>query len=336
MKLKNKYAIGTLVMFYEIEMYNDFINGLINLLEQVENKENIYLDFCFNVSEYFEKIDTNKISLTELQSKFYNGIEKLKIIGCNNIKLIIKNNDDEIYNIADYRRDFNYNYCKKVDYIMWGETDSFFPKEAFKVLESLKNYTDNNNLHRYILSWSERKMWDESWKVTEHVDYENIKFIDTPDQVDNENYAKSPLSIEKMNLINSRTVDIDVRVTNEPKIDGSCLVISSDLIKCGVNIPHSLLCSGDDSSLGVIAKQLLGDKFIQIVAKNILKVHARRHPKKRMYILNENNPRGFCGKEKGVWWKILQDYSKSNLNSLLNNQNKFYTFNDVFDKIKNI
>jgi hypothetical protein len=336
MKLQNKYAIGTHVMFYEIEMYPDFINGLINLLEAVENKENVYLDFCFNTSEYFEKIDKNKISLDNLFIKFNSGIEKLKALGYNNIKTDIKNINDEIYNIADYRRDFNNNYCKKVDFLMWGETDSFFPKESFKVLESLKNYTDKNNFHRYILSWSERKMWDESWKVTEHVDYENIIFVDTPDQVDNENYAKSPLSIEKMNLINSKTVDIDIRVTNEPKIDGSCLVISSDLIKCGVNIPHSLLCSGDDSSLGVIAKQLLGDKFIQIVVKNILKVHARRHPKKRMYILNENNPRGFCGKEKGDWWKILQDYSKSNLNILLNNQNKFYTFDDVFDKIKNI
>lgn len=336
MILKNKYAIGTHVMFYEIEMYSDFINGLINLLEQVENKENIYLDLCLNYSEYFEKIDTNLISKQSILSKFKEGIDNLNKLGFNNVKSYFKTNDDEIYNIADYRRDFNYNYCKTVDYIMWGETDSFFPKETFKVLENLKQYTDQNNIHRYILSWSERKMWDESWKVTEHVDYENIKFIDTPDQVNNENYAKSAISIEKMNEINAKTVDLDIRTIDYPKIDGSCLVISSDLIKCGVNIPHSLLCSGEDSSLGVIAKQLLGNNFIQIVVKNILKVHARRHPKKRMYILNEHNPRGFCGKEKGDWWNILQDCSKSNLSNLLNTQNKFYTFNDVFDKIRKI
>jgi len=334
MKLKNKYAIGTHVTFYEIEMFEDFINGLINLLNNVDNKENVFLDFCFNVSEFFEKIDTSKISLNQLNSKFDLGIEKIKKLGYSNIKCTLKTNNDDIYNIADYRRDFNYNYCKKVDFILWGETDSFFPKETFKVLESLKDYTDKNNLHRYILSWSERKMWDESWKVTEHIDFENIPFLDTPDQIDNENYAKSPLSIEKMNLINSKTTDLDVRTIDYPKIDGSCLVISSELIKCGINIPHALLCSGEDSSLGTIAKQLLGNNFIQFTVKNILKVHARRHPKKRMYVLNENNPRGFCGKEKGDWWKILQDYSKSNLNSLLNSQNKFFTFNDVFEKLK--
>jgi len=222
-------------------MYSDFINGLINLLEQIENKENIYLDFCFNISEFFEKIDKSKISLEELHSKFDDGIKKLKKLGYTNVEVYIKNNDSEIYNIADYRRDFNYKYCKKADFIMWGETDSFFPKEAFKVLEYLKEYTNEMNLNRYILSWSERKMWDESWKITEHVDYENIKFIDTPDQINNENYAKSLISVEKMNEINSRTTELDIRTIDYPKIDGSCLVISSDLIKCGVNIADSLL-----------------------------------------------------------------------------------------------
>lgn len=338
MKLKNKYAIGTHIMFYEIEMYNDFIDGLINLIEPVENKENIYLHFCFNTSQFFEKIDTAKIEIHKLYDKFYEGIQKLNDINIpkDNIVVNLKTDNDEIYNIADYRRDFNHNYCKKVDFLMWGETDSFFPKQAFSVLESIKQYGTENNVHRYILSFAERKMWDASWQITEHVNYENIKFIDTPDQVDNENYAKSPLSIEKMNAINENVKDLDLRIVKEPKIDGSCLVISSDLIKSGVNIPHSLLCSGEDSSLGVIAKQLLGDQFIQIVVKNILKVHARRHPRKRMYVLNEQNPRGFCGKEKGVWWKVLQDCSKSNLSTLLNSQNKFYTFDDVFEKLKSL
>ena len=34
-KLTNKYVIGTHVMFFEIEMYKDFIDGLVNLLETV-------------------------------------------------------------------------------------------------------------------------------------------------------------------------------------------------------------------------------------------------------------------------------------------------------------
>ena len=49
MEIKNRYVIGTHVMWYEIEMYVDFIDGLINLLEPVTNKENVIIDFCFNV-----------------------------------------------------------------------------------------------------------------------------------------------------------------------------------------------------------------------------------------------------------------------------------------------
>lgn len=336
MKLLKTYVIGTHVMFYEIEMYSEFINGLINLIEPVENKENIHLHFCFNTSQYFEKIDTNKIKISKLYDKFYEGIQKLYDINISkdNIVIKLKTDGEDVYNIADYRRDLNYNYCTKVDYIMWGETDSFFPKEAFNVIESVFQYGTRSNIHKYILSFSDRKMWDESWKVTEHTDYENIEFIDTEDQVNNKNYAKSQLSIDEMNMINSKTTDFDVRVLSYPKIDGSCLVLSSDLIKSGVNLPHSLLLYGDDSSIGTIAKQIMGDNFIQFVVKNILKVHARRHPNKRMYILNENNPRGYCGNKKGEWSVILDQHSKFNLHNILNSQNKFFTFKDVFDKIK--
>ena len=53
--LKNKYVIGTHVMFFEIEMFKDFIDGMINLLETVENKENVIVDLCFNLSQKLEK-----------------------------------------------------------------------------------------------------------------------------------------------------------------------------------------------------------------------------------------------------------------------------------------
>ena len=39
MKLKNKYVIGTHIMWFEIEMFKDFVDGLVNLLETVENKK---------------------------------------------------------------------------------------------------------------------------------------------------------------------------------------------------------------------------------------------------------------------------------------------------------
>ena len=62
MELKNKYVIGTHVMFFEIEMYKDFIDGLVNLLEPVKNKNYVTIDLCFNLSQKIEKIDYDKIS----------------------------------------------------------------------------------------------------------------------------------------------------------------------------------------------------------------------------------------------------------------------------------
>ena len=90
-KLKNKYVIGTHIMFFEIEMYKDFIDGMINLLETVENKENVMVDLCFNVSEQIETIDQNKISHYELFNKFDEGVNKLKDLGIENIKTRDKN-----------------------------------------------------------------------------------------------------------------------------------------------------------------------------------------------------------------------------------------------------
>ena len=330
-KLDKKYVIGTNVMWFEIEMYKDFIEGLVNLLETVENKENVYIDLCFNMSQVLEKIDYSKTSDEELLEKFEDGTKKLKSIGSHrdgnvvNLKTRVINKN-HFYLHTDYRRDLNYNYCKIVDYVMWGETDSFFPKEAFQALEALSQYTDEHNVYRYIMCFADRKMWDSSWDATVHVDYEDIKFIDDENGHLYENQAKSPMSIEKMNEINSKIEDFDFRSINYPKIDGSCLVISSDLIKSGVNIPSCLLYN-DDEGFSVMAQKLYGNNFIQFICKNLLKVHARRHPEKRCYILNEDNPHAFGDAKVGAFQKFLQ-LSKANIQNLINGNNKFYEYDD--------
>ena len=48
-----------------------------------------------------------------------------------------------------------------------------------------------------------------------------------------------------------------------------------------------------------------------------------------MYVLDENNNRGFCGKEKGnVWLKYLE-LSRENVKNILHSQNKFYDVKDL-------
>ena len=332
MKLNNKYVIGTHVMFFEIEMYKDFIDGLVNLLETVENKDNVTIDLCFNMSEEIEKIDYDKISKDELLGKFYAGVNRIIELGYENVidRIVEK---DEFYFHADYRRDLNYNYCKKVDYVMWGETDSFFPKEAFDVIETLSEYTKEQNLHRYLLSFSDRKMWDSSWDPLVHVDYEHLEFIDDDKGHLNPNQAKSSLPIETMNEINAKAKEFNFTYITKPKISGACLVISSDLIKSGVNIPLCLLYN-DDEGLSIMCEKLLGQNFIQFICKNILHIHARRHPNKRMYVEGEDNPYSFINQKNSNFQKLL-NLSKQNIQNLITGKNKFYEYNDLKKVLEN-
>ena len=103
--------------------------------------------------------------------------------------------------------------------------------------------------------------------------------------------------------------------------------MSCDFLKSGINIPPCFI-HNDDESLSVIIKKVLGKDYRQFIFKNILKVHARRHPKKRMYILNEDNPNGFCNEKKGEWWNKFIKMSQYNISILTDNQGKFLTFED--------
>ena len=324
--LSKKYVIGTHVMWFEIEMYADFIKGMVNLLETVENKENVTIDLCFNMLQHFEKVDKDKIKKHELYIKFKRGVSVLEemgfIVNCD-----VKDKEDEFYFHADYRRDLNYNYCKKVDYVMWGETDSFFPREAFQVVERLAEYTDEQDIHRYLLSFSDRKMWDSSWDSLVHVDYRDIEFVDDDKGHLNPNQAKSPMSIEKMNEINSRVDDFDFSYITHPKLSGACLVLSSDFIKSGINIPSCLLYN-DDEGLSIMSHKLLGQNYLQFVCQNILHVHARRHPQKRMYVKDEDNPYSFINQKNDNFQEFLK-LSKENIDKLISGKGKFKEYDDL-------
>ena len=214
---------------------------------------------------------------------------------------------------------------------MHGETDSFFPKEAIQSLESLSEYTNSENIHRYVVCFADRKMWDSSWDPTVHIDYEGLEYIDDENHHLHKTQAKSPLSIEEMNKINSKIEDFDFRYINSPKIDGSCLVLSSDLIKFGVNVPSCLIYN-DDHGVSIMAEKLLGKNYIQFICKNLLKVHARRHPNKRLYVLNENNRHSFENLKTDNFNKFKQ-LSQQNIQTLTtNSNNKFYEYKD-FKKI---
>ena len=138
------------------------------------------------------------------------------------------------------------------------------------------------------------------------------------------------MSIDEMNEINSKADDLDIRISNQPKFDGSLLVISSDLVKAGVNIPHSCYACGEDASFEMMCKIIMGNSYVQFIVKNILKVHNRVHPKKREYVVGEQDFENVKQKRKSNnRWQQFHKICEHNLYSLGENQTKFKTVEDL-------
>ena len=58
MKLNNKYIIGCHVMFYEIDMVEEYLNSVHLALQDIENKENVKVEMMWNMSQYFEESES--------------------------------------------------------------------------------------------------------------------------------------------------------------------------------------------------------------------------------------------------------------------------------------
>ena len=267
MILKNKYIIGTHIMFYEIEMVKEHIQSIINAAENVDNKENITIKLFFNISEYFERVNVKEISHNQLKDKFIELVDSLTDVNLK-VDYEIYEDDNAPVTMVDFRRDLNYHGCKYNDYIIWGESDSLLPRELFNALETIKEYASSQGIYRYVTTFAIRKMWDDSWKPLEHVDFTDKPLLQKklPDGSLNEEAFKTPHSIhysmsnDEMNEINSKVTEFDVRMIQHPQFDGSGLVLTSDLIKNGVNVPHCIMGHlVDDTSMMYSCEQIMGD-----------------------------------------------------------------------------
>lgn len=340
MKLKNKYIIGIHAMFFEIDIIGEFVDSIKEAVKfaDVENPQNITVELLFNMSEYFEKIDTKKITKNKLRKKFEiiaNGLE-------NETGIIVLpelyDDNKEAYTIADYRRDLNYNNCNEFNFIIWGESDCLMPRELFNTLETIKEYATDNNIHRFITTFAVRKMWDDSWKILEHSKFTNEPFyeLSDPKSMTEPSSIRYTMTAEEMNKINDETTELDIKIIKYPKFDGSGLIISTDLLKNGVNIPHGCLMVGEDTGFMTSCMKMMGKEYIQFIICNILKVHNRTHPQKRNYVLDEPDLGTVHEKRthSNTWYQDVYDLSKQNLGKLGESQERFATYNDYENKQK--
>jgi len=314
--MKTKFAIGCLIQWYEVDIIEEYIETLNEAIEQYDGE--VIVDFTLCLNQDLEKC----ISEEQLNICEYTIDTKLEI---SNFKTITTT---ELVTIADYRREFNDKYCESVDVLMWGESDMLVPKQTFNVLDNLHQMSLQNDNPKYLAFFGTCKMWDKSWEMLEHPDFTVKPFIEN--DYDNWWSLKYTMTKDEMNKINDKTEDLEVLIAPQHKFNGCGLVISSEVIKSGVNIPKSVFFVHEDTAFMLMTQKVLGN-IPQYIIKNILLVHNRNHPDKRMYIKDEIKGGTMNEKRRSNEWYIKANkMSEQNCYNLFNPNYKSFTWKDVW------
>lgn len=315
--MRTKFAIGCLVQWYEIEILPEYIDTLLAATNAYD-KDNVLIDIHLVTNQDLEQADSSSRLLSILHD-FYVQTNKLTDYQLN------VHISDKLVTIADYRREFNAKYCELADVLVWGESDMLVPLQAFTVLDHLHQ---NVQTPKYVATFGICKMWDASWKALEHPKFTDKPFIEN--DYDNWWSLKYTMSAQEMNSINNETEDLEVLATTQHKFNGCGLVISSEVVKVGVNIPSSVFFVHEDTAFMIVMNKLLGS-IPQYIIKNILVVHNRNHPKKRMYVKGESGETMNEKRRSNDWYVKANKHSEENCYNLSNPSHKSKTWKDVWE-----
>lgn len=312
--MKTKFAIGCLVQWYEVEIIQEYIESLNDAIKNYDGEVLVDIVVCAN--QELEQAFDDKVLQTCLGK-----IEKL----CSPHTVLISN---DLVTIADYRREFNETYCEKADVLVWGESDMLVPQQAFIVLNHLHQST--RQTPKYLATFAICKMWDNSWKPLEHVDFTDKPFIEG----DTENWwsLRYTMNKQEMDDINARATELAVTTVSPHKYNGCGLVISSEVIKSGVNIPRSVFFVHEDTAFMLMTQKILGN-IPQYHFSNILVVHNRKHPNKRSYVKGEEEiDKTDTGALRRAhnWYATANKLCEQNAYNIFNPQHKSFTWDDVW------
>ena len=317
--MKTKFAIGCLIQWYEVDIIEEYIDSLKDAIEAYDGE--ILVDFTISMNQDLEKCVSDEqlnICKSKITRQILDGRFKTKIT-------------DDLITIADYRREFNEKYCDKVDVLMWGESDALIPQQTFNILDNLHKQSIKIGNPKYLAFFSTCKMWDDTWKQLEHPDFTDKPFFDSPKDFKPDHWwsLRYTMSKEEMNKINDKTEDLDVITLPQHKFNGCGLVISSEVIRAGVNIPRSVFFVHEDSAFMHMTNKVLGN-IPQYVIKNILLVHNRNHPEKRNHIKDESGDTLNLKRRSNDWYIKANQMCEQNYLNLFNLNYKSFTWNDVW------
>lgn len=244
-------------MWYESKMLNETLDSLQNSLQNSKLKVDLW--FCLNSQTHLEKPIEEKSE--DMFKEFINHPVLKKA------NIIYKTDNDPFYNIGDWRREV---YDKEYKYTVWGESDCLLPKDFFYILSEV------NLQPPHLLSFSSRKMWDDSWDCVEHKDLlQYPRTEETPYQAPQPLNSSDVITQGELDEFNNR-FDIEIHQNNIVKIDGSLLCLSG-----GIDfpyIPKDMHFVRED----YCTETVFNMKHIpQFVVKTRIKGHNYGHPLKR-------------------------------------------------------
>jgi hypothetical protein len=319
-----KFAIGCLVQWYEVKIIKEYISSIKSAIDNY-SKDKVIIDFAIVQGQQLEEFDGDEDEFNDLVHELMKPILDLFYDG---YKINWKCYTDKIYSIADYRREFNDHYCEQVDVLVWGESDMLAPKQMFIVLDHLHQQVKDRT-PKYLSFFGGCKMWDSSWKLLEHPSFTDKPFIEG----DTTNWwsLRYTMSEKEMDDINNQTEELEVITLPQHKFNGCGLVISSEVIKAGANIPRGMFFVHEDTSFMYVTNKLLGN-IPQYIIRNILLVHNRKHHSKRYKIKGEagiDPTNTGLLREQHNWYNKAYNASSENLANLFNPNYKFKNWKDV-------
>jgi hypothetical protein len=249
------------IMWYESKMLNETLDSLQQAIKNTEL--NIHIKLCLNSQTYIEQPIKGKAE--DMFIEFVNH-PVLK-----NAEIIYKTNNDTFYNIGDWRRDI---YSNDYKYTVWGESDTLVPEDYFYILENL------NIEEPHILSLSSRKMWDDSWKVVEYIDYQTLN--KSHDEIGIASCG-AYINYKELCELNSK-YDVNINKISFIKIDGSMLALSSNLPNPWIS--PKLHFHGEDTCAALFFTH---HKIPQYHISTRMKGHNYNHPLKRTNTYNTRN-----------------------------------------------
>ena len=309
-------AAGCLVQWYEVDMFEEYLDSLT---KSIVTKEKVLIDMCLVTNQDLEKVSDEVDMLTYIMEKYVRVCNQYKLQGYQ-IKYEVR---DDLYTIADYRRDFNEKYCELADILFWGESDMLVPSQAMETILSLHEAVKEQT-PKWVGFFSTCKMWDDSWKPLEHP-----KLTDLPRDPHAWYGTRCYMDYDKMEEINSDVESPHIESTYNYKFNGCGLVMSSEIIKSGVNIPKSVFFTHEDTAFMNKMLTIFGNNQIPLyIVKNILLVHNREHPRKRKYVMDEVG-KDINERKSNDWYPKASEYSKYNAYNFMK-QTKTYKWEDVW------